>query len=283
MRDDMGSECPFCGGCESSHETNCYIHMFKSNCECIALGKAEKYSRALLERAWESRKPGICHWYQWDQHSDEYFSTDCDREFQWATPYDLPNRCPGCGKPVVRSYKPKVLAADGHPIHLGDTLHAIHGGFSCCVRDIRVNANGRETIVDEDGSELLANGFTHDKPSIGADGNPIVVGDMLHILENPFRFVALRTCGDIVTVASALHPNDEDYRVEAKLLTHVDFDTDARVLDDVREIVQKLSDKYEDGDTLWVPSELEVGNQTVLEAITDIIDRQKIIDGRKVD
>lgn len=42
-----------------------------------------------------------CKWTQWDQHSDEYFSTECGREFQWATPYDLPDHCPGCGAKVV--------------------------------------------------------------------------------------------------------------------------------------------------------------------------------------
>lgn len=51
--------------------------------------------------AWNTRAERTCKWTQWDQHSDEYFSTECGREFQWATPYDLPNHCPGCGAKVV--------------------------------------------------------------------------------------------------------------------------------------------------------------------------------------
>lgn len=101
--------CPFCGGEAIIRTYRTFIDEYHgigtkyyvACSECLADRHLGKLTENEAIEAWNTRAERTCKWTQWEQHSDQYFSTECGREFQWATPYDLPNYCPGCGAKLV--------------------------------------------------------------------------------------------------------------------------------------------------------------------------------------
>lgn len=105
--------CPFCGWSITAFNEDLYrvnisgndhwVHLRCAHCGATAQGHGNTKEAAehQAQDRWNTRAERTCKWTQWEQHSDQYFSTECGREFQWATPYDLPNYCPGCGAKLV--------------------------------------------------------------------------------------------------------------------------------------------------------------------------------------
>lgn len=80
-----------------------------------------------------------------------------------------------------RARRPAVLAADGEPLEVGQTVYAMHYGYvKCTVLAIEWVVDGYLVEVENEGGHKFRqtpDEFTHQRPVLDADGVPIKVGD----------------------------------------------------------------------------------------------------------
>ncbi|HIR90670.1 MAG TPA: hypothetical protein IAC01_02660 [Candidatus Limicola stercorigallinarum] len=93
------------------------------------------------------------------------------------------------------SCPPKVLAADGEPLEVGQTVYEVDGtGHAFKVVSIRHGIEGtiQPTVVtcdegDGTSSHFLPSALTHQRPVLDADGVPIELGDDLYSVEGGLK------------------------------------------------------------------------------------------------
>ena len=84
------------------------------------------------------------------------------------------------GKRVKR---PSVLAADGEPLEVGQTVYVIANGKTHHVTEVDAVSKRFRSMEQVDGSHWLdPMCFTHQRPVLGADGVPIRKGDTVYLL-----------------------------------------------------------------------------------------------------
>ncbi len=85
------------------------------------------------------------------------------------------------------THKLPVLAADGRPLHEGETVYAKNYGYvKCTVLAIEWVVDGYLVEVENEGGHKfrqMPDEFTHQRPVLDADGVPIKVGDTVYFTD----------------------------------------------------------------------------------------------------
>ena len=153
----------------------------------------------------------------------------------------------------VKRLAPEVLGADGLPLNEGDTVYGTGREQHRCTVQVPYSINeavGRRFCVqcyDHDEGNITwcdPSMLTHERPVLGADGKPIMVGDTVYGVNNGHRYtvMGLPVPGNETVYNSnngRLHLiHDEsglDAIFPASTLTHTPPDTLERLRDDIAE------------------------------------------------
>lgn len=109
-----------------------------------------------------------------------------DRWVLWCSREGIDGRLSGSFGERVKRPAPKVLAADGAPIEVGDVVY--YDGEPHPLTVVGITRDGKDALVDANGEESCVEGgrpqdFSHDapKPVLDAGGVPIEVGDTVYL------------------------------------------------------------------------------------------------------
>lgn len=99
-------------------------------------------------------------------------------------------------EPGKRVKRPPVLAADGEPLHEGETVYVIANGKTHHVTEVDAVSKRFKSMEQVDGSHWLdPMCFTHQRPVLDADGVPIRKGDTVYEVEgtgHAYKVVGIR-------------------------------------------------------------------------------------------
>lgn len=129
-------------------------------------------------------------------------------------------------RPSDTNYRPdkaetpasKVLAADGEPLEVGQTVWRVTDGMSAAVERI----NGATGFIDSDGTPFEARYFTHKRPVLDADGVPIKEGNVVWTLDGGGPYMVTEPDPEHMhaRVTCNTHDGKLDRGFEAAYLTH---------------------------------------------------------------
>lgn len=135
--------------------------------------------------------------------------------------------------------RPAVLAADGEPLEVGQTVYAMHYAYvKCTVLAIERVADGYLVGVEnEDGHKFIQtpDEFTHQRPVLDANGVPIKVGDTVYDKDTGDRFEVDGFSYDCV-VCTDVDTCESDIEIVPSQLTHTKpkIDSWKRIEEDAR-------------------------------------------------
>lgn len=116
-----------------------------------------------------------------------------------------------------RIKRPTVLAADGKPLEVGQTVWRVTDGMSAEVERI----NGATGFIDSDGTPFEARYFTHQRPVLDAYGVPINEGDTVWHIETGREYVVVEpSYGETAVVRLAKYDDADGEQYTPEQLTH---------------------------------------------------------------
>lgn len=154
----------------------------------------------------------------------------CDRKPQFSGFY---------GERIKR---PAVLAADGEPLEVGQTVYATHYGYvKCTVLAIEWVVDGYLVEVENEGGHKFRqtpDEFAHQRPVLDADGVSIKEGDEVWTLDGGGPYTVTEPDPEHMhaRVTCNTHDGKLDWGFEAAYLTHTKPESDSweRIEGDVR-------------------------------------------------
>lgn len=149
----------------------------------------------------------------------------------------------------VERFSPKVLASDGEPLEVGQTVYATHYGYAkCTVLAIEWAVDGYLVEVENEGGHKFRQApdeFTHKRPVLDADGALIKKGDAVWHVTSCREYVVIEpSYGETVVVRLAGHDDADGEQYAPGQLTHTKPDSWERIEEDA-ENVAKLFDGFD--------------------------------------
>ena len=126
--------------------------------------------------------------------------------------------------------RPPVLASDGEPLEVGQTVYHIADGKEYTVEEL-FKAGAMVTHDGITGGRCRAEYLTHHRPVIAADGKPLREGETVWSVSGLTEYRVLRFENGLVYVENSRNKFVCSYR-EPKELTHDGQDSFARIWDD---------------------------------------------------
>ena len=124
--------------------------------------------------------------------------------------------------PGERVRRPAVLAADGEPLEVGQTVWDVESGIEYEVVGIHTDEDTPVRVMRTDGSHLAKaaklSTLTHQRPVLDADGVEIRVGDTVYLLPGDWcdKFPLLRCHEWDAMKVLNLRPNHDTGRIECR-------------------------------------------------------------------
>lgn len=130
--------------------------------------------------------------------------------------------------PLDFSHKCPVFAADGKPLRVGDTVRNVGGGrwFKVLAVGEQLESYPEYTVktVGVDGMRLAGwskpADLTHDQPAFGADGKPLIEGEMVYDKDTGDRFEVNGFSDDGFVVCWDVDKSEADVEIMPSQLTH---------------------------------------------------------------
>lgn len=175
----------------------------------------------------------------------------------------------------IKRPKPQVLAADGLPIEVGQTVYSIHDGKRATVKSLFGNIGLQMEADDGDCFETAPLNLTHERPVLGADGLSIKVGETVYFLKNGKEYTVLKFIADDDGYYVDLSGKPFDALLRPSMLTHTPPDTQERIDDDATMPPRAYYAKHI-GHDVGLKDDAECTEAMV----RHLLNRQREIDGR---